>query len=625
MMGKIIKTFFATIVSMMLVACGDNGNFFTAGTSNSTNTAGVLTLLVSSPQLGSSGSNATVVTALVKDSSNRLLPDIDVTFSASSGSINTTQGTTDASGKATALLDPGSDKSNRTITVTATTGTASQSTTVDVTGTNISVSGDTSIVLNASLDLVITLKDSDGKAISNEAITATSSLGNTITATNGSLNTDANGQVTITVAATTSGSDTLTFSGLGVSTTHILVISGDNFQLTAPVINSDIPLNTNQAVSLHWEQNGVPQAGQTVNFSATRGVLSATSGVTDANGDITLQISSNNAGPSTITASVTGGPSASRSINFVATTAAQINLQVDKATIGPNDGSQATQQQATLTATVRDANNNLVKGKQVTFSIIQDNSSGGLTTSTAITDNLGKASTTYVSSSATTAQGGVLIRASVTEGATIIPATVTMTVARSALFVRLGTGNLVAAPTQSQYAKEYSVIVTDASGNAVPNVDVNIAITPHSFAKGFWAWNGINLWTKAFIITGNPVTTCANEDVNLNGILDTGEDINGNLVLDPGNIVSAPNTVTTGADGSAVFDLIYAKEYATWVTVNLKASRTVAGTEASHTVQLTLPISGTDVGTEASPPPGVISPFGKGLQSAGNNVCTNTL
>ncbi len=261
MMGKLFRTFFATLVGMSLVACGDNGNFFTSGTQTA---AGALTLLVDSPQLGSSGSKDTTVTAIVKDSSNRLLEGIPVAFSASSGTINTTQSTTDASGRATALLNPGGDKSNRQITISATTGTASQTTTVDVTGTSISVSGDTSIVLNNSLDLIVTLKDSDDQPISGQTITASSALGNTISAA--SLTTNTNGQVTVTVTATQSGTDTLTFSGLGVTTTHGLTISGDNFQFTAPVTNSDIALNTNQTVTVHWEQNGVPQSGKTVAF-----------------------------------------------------------------------------------------------------------------------------------------------------------------------------------------------------------------------------------------------------------------------------------------------------------------------------------------------------------------------
>ncbi len=608
-MGKLFRTFFATFVGMMLVACGDNGSFFTSGIQTQ---AGSLTLLVDSPQLGSSGSKDTTITAIVKDGSNRLLADIPVTFSATSGTLNTTQPTTDASGKATALLNPGGDKSNRQITITATTGTASQSVTVDVTGTTISISGDTSMVLNSTIDLIVTLKDSDDQPISGQTITASSSLGNTIAAS--TLTTNSNGQVTVQVTATQSGTDTLTFTGLGVTTSHTLTISGDNFQFTAPVADSDIPLNTSQTVTVHWEQNGVPQAGKTIAFSATRGSLTANTATTNASGDASVQISSTNAGPSTITATVSGGPSANRSINFIATTAAVVDLQVDKATIGPNDGSQATQQQATLTATVRDANNNLVKGKTVRFSILQDNSGGTLTASTAVTDSLGRASTTYVSSSATTAQNGVQIQVSVDEGTTTLTNTVSLTVARSALFVRLGTGNLVASPTPTQYAKEYSVMITDASGNAVPNVDVGIAIVPSHFAKGYWDFpTGAKTWRH------NTTATCVNEDANLNGILDSGEDTNGNNVLDPGNVASAPSTVTTGADGSATFNITYAKEYATWVEVQLKASRTVAGTEASHTVQFYLPISGDDVTDQTKPPPGVVSPFGQ------SSSCADTL
>jgi adhesin/invasin len=346
----------------------------------------------------------------------------------------------------------------------------------------------------------------------------------------------------------------------------------------------------------------------------------------------TLYIVSSNAGPSTITAYVTNGPTTSRAVNFVATTPATIALQASPSLIGPNDGSETNPQQSVITAVVRDAGNNLVKGKSVHFVIQNDSSGGDLTTSTAVTDELGRASTAYVSSAATTAQNGVVIRATVDN--TSITTTVSLTVSRNALFVRLGTGNNIDDVGETQYNKKYTVMVTDASGNAVQGAKINVSLNPEGYAKGHYVDNGSNQWTVSYSATTPSI--CPSEDINQNGILDPGEDknidgkpdpgkdTNNNGVLDvgeedlgdgkltPGNVVSVPSSITTGADGTFEFDVIYAQTYANWVLVRLTASTTVAGTESSDSVVFLLPPAADDMNTTTKAPPGgnLNSPFG---------------
>ena len=359
--------------------------------------------------------------------------------------------------------------------------------------------------------------------------------------------------------------------------------------------------------------SGSPNSGQTVNFSATRGTIysdsactsSASSAVTDASGLATVYIKSSNAGPSLLTAFVTSGPSTSKNINFIATVANSIDLQVDNATIGPNDGSQSTQQQATITATVRDPNNNLVKGKVVRFSITQDNSGGTLSTATATTDSLGQASTTYISSAATTAKNGVVISATV-EDTPSVTGTISLTVAKTELFVRFGTGNKINLVGDSQYSLPYTVIVTDASGNPV-STNVNLSINPEQYSKGVWQVLGTDsFWTQVPSVAA----PCASEDVNENGILDAGEDNNGNGILDPGNVATVPGTVTTDANGVYEFGILYPRSYAQWVYVRLTATTGVAGTESKFTERFWLWIAASDVNDKNVPPPGQTSPFG---------------
>ena len=596
------------LISIVITCAGCSGDlgFTTTGsgtTSTSTSTTiSSITLLTSSPQVGSSGSTPVNITAIVKDGGNLVQEGIPVIFSADSGSLQITQSETDAAGIATATLAPGGDFTNRTINISATTGEVSQSTTVNVAGTTLSISGENTVTIGDTTQLTIVLTDSDGDPINGKTVAVTSANGNTLSAS--SLDTNSNGQVTVTVTAVAAGNDTISVSAQGATSTHSLSISGDQFQITTPPVDQEINLGAAQTITARWQISGVAQAGQTINFTSTRGTLSANTAVTNASGDATVTITSNNAGPATITAFVSGGPSTSKAVEFVATSAASIELQANPATIGSNDGSQAVTQQSTITATVRDSNNNLVKGKVIRFSITQDNSGGSLTTATSTTDSLGKASTTYVSSAASTALNGVTLRAEVEDTPTV-NTTVNLTVAKSELFVILGTGNTVISVDDTKYNKPYSVLVTDAAGNAVEGAEVSISINPVEYYKGTRVYGGVS-WGP--VISAGP---CVNEDVNENGILDPGEDTNGNSKLDPGNVVSAPaEPVVTGSDGSAQFDLVYAEDFADWTTVKLTATDEVSGTEATHTVIFTLPVSANDVSNENIAPPGLISPFG---------------
>ena len=85
---------------------------------------------------------------------------------------------------------------------------------------------------------------------------------------------------------------------------------------------------------------------------------------------------------------------------FVANTATKMALSASPAVINTNTPGM-TSEQSLIKAIVRDASDNLVMGKAVDFSIIQDASAGALTTASATTDMYGMASTYYVAGSVT--------------------------------------------------------------------------------------------------------------------------------------------------------------------------------------------------------------------------------
>jgi hypothetical protein len=588
-----------------------------------------LDLLVSSPQLDSDGSEAVTLTALVRDTNNNFVPDVPVTFAANAnGGIQVTQPTTDASGKATAQLDTAEDPTNRTITVTASAGGLTSTNSVAVTGTTITVNGANTLVLGKSTTLSILLQDSGGAGIRNATLTVSSARGNTLSQT--TLTTGPTGQANIEVTAAIAGSDTIHVMALGASGTFTLTVSADRFRFTTPKAATDVNLGADQTIRVHWDKAGVDQVGKKINFSATRGRLSARSAVTDANGNAEVTISASNAGPAVITAAAVDGPSSQVEILFVATDPTSLILQASPTTLGVNAPG-SLDQQSIITAVVRDARGNLVKNQTVSFTLM-DVSSGRIFPASAVTDSFGRASTVYAAGATPSAQDGVVIDAEVIDPVPATPCVrnpaseppeapvsgpcsrVTLTVAEQALFVILGTSHLLEARSATQYAKPYSVLVTDANSNPISGALVELNIFPTRYQKGFYALafdeDGNCVGWNKFPTVNDEDRACENEDINRNGVLDAGEDTNSNGTLQPGNVATTdPSRVTTDATGFALFNVVYAKEF-TWVEVELEARTTVAGSEASSKAHFFLPGLASDFDDCDISPPGQLSPYG---------------
>jgi hypothetical protein len=80
----------------------------------------------------------------------------------------------------------------------------------------------------------------------------------------------------------------------------------------------------------------------------------------------------------------------------------------------------------------------------------------------------------------------------------------------------------------------------------------------------------------------------------------------------PGSVAATDvSSATTGAGGSASFNLIYPKDHAYWVTVALTATATVQGTQNSTTSSFELLGLAADYDTQTVLPPGRYSPYGQ--------------
>lgn len=609
--GQVTATFGEVSANAVFNSAGDGGDDVDV-------TIGSIRLIADKLLLGSGASDKVELSALVRDTNNVTLAGVPVTFSADSGEITIVDTVTGSNGIAKATLTTLSDSNNRDITVIARVQQQTAELVVDVVGTNLQIAAPAAVVLNDSATIDVFVTDSSGNGIQGVVLDVSSALGNSLSETN-PVTVGSGGKASFTYTGVNSGVDTVTVTALGISSNVQLNVSPDTFVFEQ--INGEgnevveIPLNTAQALGVQWLIDASPNVGESVSFATSRGFIATTaaglvdehvtvSQTTDAAGEAGVFVQSGFAGLATIAAQ--GGDAqssvnAQKIVEFVATTPTKVEVQAFPAQVGLGETS-------AVRAIVRDANNNPVKNQNVVFTL--DNAAGGqLSAVLARTNSQGVASTVFTADSTT--GGGVeglnlVVKGALAANDAIVGQT-DIAVGRRTLFFRFGTGNVITKPNDSTYSKEFSIIVTDSSGNPVPNQQLNVAVVPLSYSKGVWVKSptppaAFRNWAAEVSIT------CPNEDVNLDGILEVSEDTNGDGQITPGNRATVPATVTADDSGIAVFNIQYPQDVGAWMDVRLQVSGTASGTENVASRNYGLPVASEDVTTETSPPPS--NPFG---------------
>lgn len=629
MLHRSLRWFAALALGVAAASCGGGGSDsgtspFNGGSGGSTApTVASLEVIGSSTTVGTAGETVTV-TAIARDANNVTVASAPIAFAVDTGSLSSVKTSTDASGVATAVYGAGSDRMNRTATVSAQSGSIKSTLAIAVNGTSLTVAGPTTLQFNGPSTYSVKLVDSKNVAIGGQAVTVTSTLGAAVTPA--SATSDAQGAATFAYTANKSGTDTLKFTALGATATVSVAVSGEDFSIIAPAASSTIGIGVAQTITARYQINGAPASGAfRVRFASTAGTFSsaaaAAPGIDVTAGQASASLSSTFAGPATVQAtlvnSTTGAvlAQATLPLQFVATTPSAVVLQISPSAIPPNSAG-STANQAVVRATVTDASGNPVQGSIVNFSKVADPSGGNLSQASATTDANGLATVQFIAGATPTPSDAV--RLSATVAGTSITSSATMTVNQSALFIALGTGNTISQDPDSQltrYLKVWTAYVTDASGAAVPNQVLTVSLLPTQYRKGRLVFDGTT-WVYA-----PSVTTCPNEDVDYSGVVTPVKDTNLDGKLWPGNVISVNGaagkiTITTDSKGFALLNLTYAESYVPWVEVVLKVTATVAGTESSN--QSTFFVSGSseDFSSADVPPAGVISPFGTATSCA---------
>ncbi|RVU85539.1 hypothetical protein EOL70_06205 [Leucothrix sargassi] len=562
------------------------------------------TSLNSDSSISDSATGPALIYMMAKDINNIALTDVTFSPSVNTGAT-LFSGDVSSDGTLTTWQLVPEEPRNQTVTVSVTAGGITETLDIEITGTTIEIDGASSISMDTPTTYTIKLQDASGEGIAQQEVFISSPL---ITQ---SLVTDSEGEAQFDIQPETGGEYTIEVTALGATDSTTITVSPNAFNLTTNT--EEVAVGEEEAVTLLWTADGVPQSNKVIHLSATRGQISVGGETveqvtTDVNGRATFNISSSTAGGAVITASDNETDlSTSLPLEFVSTTPRYLNIQADPAIIAPLGTS-------TILAQVNDENSNPVKNQVVVFNL-NDTVDGKLSSSKATTNSAGKASVVYTAGNATSALNGVVVTSHIegvaktaleaVDDATYVEEDTThLTVGGEAVRLAFGFDEDISEDAPF-YQKTFGVIVTDNAGNPVSNKQIDFSVSSTGYLKGFLSYDGES-WSY-----GSPLYDCSAhvEDVNKNGWLDEGEDYNQSGTLEPTNAATISGTSTTDASGQATATLSYPQNYAWWETVTITATVAVNGTEYKAKIDKILGVLASDVTSESSPP-NAISPYG---------------
>lgn len=483
------------------------------------------------------------------------------------------------------------DTASSTVTITA---TAVDSSRVVISGASVQLSADSGAVIAQSASVT----DSTGK------VTGTLSIGSN----------RANRLITVTAG-----------SGGVTKTATVQVVGASVASTLVPAVVS--PGAAAQVQYRVTDQSGNPMAAQAVQVSAPGLSPADATGVTDSNGAFVYSYTAPTTTGSYTVMTTVGGVTDQQVVNVQAAASvgpasgaiSSASVSANPSVVGVNTAG-STANRSEIRALFIGAGNVPIQNVRVRFDLAGDpnNVRGTFSTGSATlySDANGVVTSAYIPGTRSSPTNGVTVRACYGTSDTdpnllncTTNAITTLTVVSQPMGVSIGTNELVIVNTLT-YQKQFVISVVDAAGNAMAGVPLSASLDLPRYRKGYYILPvGGKSWVKAA-----PDTVCANEDVNRNHVLDTGEDINGNQRLDPGvaDVQVQLLSATTGADGTAIAQVTYAKSFGTWVDAWLTVSASgIGGTEGRATYVLApVPVDATSLTTTTSAPAYQVSPYG---------------
>lgn len=592
-----------------------------------------LVVVLNKSTLINSGTDSVTATVTSIDTNRAAIGDVPVTVSVNANAVvSTNASATNSNGVLTATITQGSDASVRPVTLTVKSGEVTRAVTFNVVQSSsptnpqaarltlslsafsVSNSGSTEVTATAAAI------DANQNALSGIPIQLSVTDGPPLAANNpssfviaSSTQTGTNGQVTGTVNIGSDHSNrtvTVTATSGALTATAAFQVTGTQFTQASPVPSV---VTAGQAAKVFYtlsDVNNNPMRG--IPISVTGSGVASQSGATDLNGDYTFSYTVPNtpgavlqlnatAGGVQVPVSVTIAGGSTTVPNATAPVSKTLNLSANVVSVNTSTSSN----QVSVYAIFRDGGNAPISNVRVLFDATGDNGTGaiGSAANTVLSDASGTASTTYKPGAVSSPTNGVTIRAcwkisdfTANETVANCPAgnllTTTLTIVSNPVSISIGTDNTITDGSSGlTYVKKYAVLVVDSAGNPKADVQITPSVDLGGFAKGAWNYNlTAQRWElrpqgdyftalgSQGYSTGALTAICPNEDLNRNGVIDSGEDANGNSQLDPRKsdvAVTLVGATKTDANGVAVLRLEYPKSVGSWV--RFKITVTAAG------------------------------------------------
>ena len=496
---------------------------------------------------------------------------------------------------------------------------------------------------SATVSVSVTAIDTSRNTLAAVPVTLSADSGAVLASVSGAT-TSANGTVTAVLSAGSDQSNrliTVTAVSGGVTKTASLQVTGTKINATlVPAVVA--PSGAGQVQYQVVDQAGKPMSNQAVAVVGSGLTPASATGVTDANGAYTYTYTAPaGTGAYSVAASI-GGVTDTQIVSVqpvntvpaVVGTITAASVSANPSVVAVNTAGSNTHQ-SLIRALFLGANNQPLQNVRARFDLNGDvNSIGGTFTAgsgTLYSDANGVVTTQYVPGSRSSPTNGVTVR--VCYGVSdsdpnltgcVTSKTVTLTVSGEPLGVAIGTNGVIIVKNLT-YVKQFVITVVDSAGNPKSDATVVASLDLPNYRKGaYFVGAGASArWIK------NETAVCVNEDTNRNGALDAGEDTNSDGLLWPRKadvIVSLINSsgvqvtsVTTGADGTAILQVEYAQDHASWVDALITvAASGISGSEGRASYLLApVPVDVTAVTNTNSPPAFVVSPYGVG------SLCTS--
>jgi hypothetical protein len=491
-----------------------------------------------------------------------------------------------------------------------------------------------SLTNSGSDELTATVLAVDSKRVVVSGASVTLSVDEGAVLVAGSTTTDTAGKVTGTVGVGADRSNRLiTFTAVSGSLRKTATIAVTGSSISASLASTVEPGSVNNAIRYRVvDVNSNPLVGQEISVSAPG--FTTVSGTTGSNGEFVYTYTAPATAGQLVITAVAAGVSdvqniavldASSDVPVAVGPVTSASVSANPKTV-PVNTSGSTNNQTQIRALFQGANNKAIANVRVRFDLAGDpNSVGGSIASGSSklysTAN-GEVTTAYIPGTRSSPTDGVTVRACWDYGDAALdrgecPNSVTtkITVTSEPISVSLGTNELIEeGELDLTYIKKFVVMVVDSAGVAQEGVTISPVLDLTDYVKGNWV-PGTSSWIYV------PTRTCANEDTNRNGVLDTGEDLNLNNVLEPRKAdvsVRLVNGAKTDSSGLAVLQIEYPKNVASWVTYKLSVSATgISGTEGVASFAGLLAVPANAVNSLTSSPAFQSSPYGEAAS------CTN--